>query len=343
MTADADALHARVRAVIDAYGFTDGGGFDALARDLACHQHAHDPGYRRLCAARGVDPRTTPPRALPAVPTDAFKLTRVASFPPSLDAVVFRTSGTTVGARGAHALRRTDTYRAAALAAADRLLFPPGTGPVIAVADPPGAAPDSSLSCMLGWFVEVRGGRFVSPTDPAGVAEALAGCRGPTLVAATAFAWVHLVDAGVRVTLPAGSRAMQTGGFKGRSREVSPQELRTAIATMLGLPPAEVTGEYGMTELSSQLYAQGEPDRWRYVTPPWVRVCACDADTLAPLPTGEVGVLRVEDLANVESAWAVQTADRGVVHEDGRVELLGRSAGAPPRGCSLAIEELLGP
>ncbi|MBL8714605.1 MAG: acyl-protein synthetase [Myxococcales bacterium] len=342
MTAAADALHARVRAVIDAFGFEGPLDFDALARDLACHQVAHDAGYRRLCAARGVDPTLAPPSALPAVPTDAFKLTRVASFPPALDAVVFRTSGTTIGARGAHALRRIDTYRAAALAAADRLLFPRGAGPVLAIADPPSVAPDSSLSCMLGWFVEAYGGRFVSPTDPAGIAAALSACEGPTLVAATAFAWVHLVDAGVRATLPAGSRAMQTGGFKGRSREVSPAQLRADLAQTLGIPPADVTGEYGMTELSSQLYAHGEPDRWRYVAPPWVRVRACDPDSLAQLPANSVGVLRIEDLANVESAWAVQTADLGVVHEDGRVELHGRAAGAPPRGCSLAIEELLG-
>lgn len=341
MTADADALHARVRAVIDAFAFTDALGFDALARDLACHQQAHDPGYRRLCAARGVDPRVALPSALPAVPTDAFKLTRVASFPAALDAAVFRTSGTTVGARGVHALRRIDTYRAAALATADRLLFPVGAA-VLAIADPPSVAPDSSLSCMLGWFVEAHGGRFVAPADTAGIAAALSACEGPTVVAATAFAWVHLVDAGVRVTLPAGSRAMQTGGFKGRSREVSPAQLRADLAQTLGIPPADVTGEYGMTELSSQLYARGEPDRWRYVAPPWVRVRACDPDSLAPLPAGTVGVLRIEDLANVESAWAVQTADLGVVHEDGRVELHGRAAGATPRGCSLAIEELLG-
>lgn len=341
MIAEADALHRRVQAVVAAYGFPSGESFAALADALARHQAANDVGYARLCAARGVTPGSTPPAGLPAVPTDAFKLLRIASFPAGLAAATFRTSGTTVGARGAHELRRLDTYRAAALETARRLLVPEGAT-VLAIAETPAAAPDSSLSCMLGWFVEAFGGAFVHPTDTEGVVRALAATDRPVLVAATAFAWVHLVDAGVRVRLPAASRAMQTGGFKGRSREVSPAELRAAVAHGLGLSPGDVVGEYGMTELSSQLYAPQTSDgRFVYVAPPWVRVVACDPDTLAPLPAGTEGVLRIEDLANVESAWAVQTADLGVVDATGRVELLGRAPGAAPRGCSLAVEELL--
>ncbi len=112
------------------------------------------------------------------------------------------------------------------------------------------------------------------------------------------------------------------------------------MASGLGIEESAVVGEYGMTELSSQLYAVGG-ETFRYVAPPWVRVCAAASSTLAPLPAGSLGVLRVEDLANVESAWAVQTSDLGVVHEDGSIEVLGREPGAPPRGCSLAVEELL--
>jgi hypothetical protein len=100
-----------------------------------------------------------------------------------------------------------------------------------------------------------------------------------------------------------------------------------------------------MTELSSQLYAleprEGEEDRWIYRAPSWMRVVSCDPESLAPLPIGTRGIARIEDLANVESAWAIQTADEIVVHHDGGVELFGRLPGATPRGCSLAVEELL--
>jgi hypothetical protein len=78
-----------------------------------------------------------------------------------------------------------------------------------------------------------------------------------------------------------------------------------------------------------------------FVAPPWLRVAAAHPDTLEPLPEGETGILRFEDLANVDSALIVQTADRGRCRAS-TVELLGRAPGAVPRGCSLTVEELMG-
>jgi hypothetical protein len=143
---------------------------------------------------------------------------------------------------------------------------------------------------------------------------------------------------------------MQTGGFKGKSREVEPAALRARVARAFGVHEDHVVGEYGMTELSSQLYegtlaaAVGAgPARAHgvYVPPPWVRVTAVDPVSLDPVAPGEVGIARIVDLANVDSAVAIQTADR-VRAVDGGVELLGRLPGATPRGCSLAIDEMLG-
>ena len=72
-----------------------------------------------------------------------------------------------------------------------------------------------------------------------------------------------------------------------------------------------------------------------------MRVTAVDPITLAALPDGEIGIARLVDLANVDSAVAIQTADRVRVAGDG-VALLGRAPGATPRGCSIAIDEMLG-
>lgn len=343
---EADALHARVRDFI-ANGPTQRRAFDPLAAEVARFQARHVPGYARLCRARGVDPERDAPRALPAVPTDAFRMTRVASFPASLDAAVFRTSGTTSGERGAHPMRTLATYHAAAMSGARPLFSPFGARvPIVALATD---ADDSSLSRMLRWFVEERGAEgscFVPPDEPELAREVLSRSEEPVLVLGTAFAYVHLVDAGHALPLPAGSRAMQTGGFKGRTREVSADALRTMIATMFELPRDEVVGEYGMTELTSQLWATketGSTERaWRYQPPHWLRVVACDPSTLSPLPSGQPGIARFEDLGNVESAWAIQTADEVMVDAEGGVEIFGRLAGATPRGCSLAVEELLG-
>lgn len=98
-----------------------------------------------------------------------------------------------------------------------------------------------------------------------------------------------------------------------------------------------------MTELSSQLWEMSFSGGAKnvLVEPPWARVVPVDPETLAPVADGEVGLARIEDLLNVDSAVAIVTADR-VKRVVGGLELLGRTAGASPRGCSLATEEMLG-
>ena len=83
-----------------------------------------------------------------------------------------------------------------------------------------------------------------------------------------------------------------------------------------------------------------ELDEGVHVEPPWARVVPVDPETLLPVPDGVVGLARIEDLANVDSAFAVQTQDR-VVRVEAGFRLLGRAPGAPPRGCSIAIDEIL--
>ena len=82
--------------------------------------------------------------------------------------------------------------------------------------------------------------------------------RRPVCLAATAFALLHVLDAmeadGLRVSLPPGSRIMETGGFKGRSRMVSREELYERTCDRFGVDQGAVVAEYGMTELSSQYY-----------------------------------------------------------------------------------------
>ena len=87
------------------------------SRSRALSRLPHVPGYARLCGARGLDPRAFQKASeAPAVPTDAFKMGNVFCFDESAATVVFRTGGTTVGARGAHAMRDVASYDAAAVA-----------------------------------------------------------------------------------------------------------------------------------------------------------------------------------------------------------------------------------
>ena len=353
------ALHARVRARVAAFerGAVMPEPFDRLAVDLARFQVDHVPGYARLCAARGVSPASVDSiSALPAVPTDAFKVASVFAFDAAHAVRVFRTSGTTVGARGSHAMRDVATYDAAALAFARATILEglPRRVEVLVLGPSSVEVPDSSLAHMCDRFVRevgapaasgdthfVRDGRL----DVAALAARVRALPpdAPALVLATSFALVHLIDAlGPEVlALPPRSRIMQTGGYKGRSREVPADALRREVARAFAADESSIVSEYGMTELSSQFWEAPRLGRGVHVEPPWARVVPVDPDTLGPVPEGAVGIARIEDLANVDSAVAVLAQDR-VRRVPGGVEILGRAPGAPPRGCSIAIDEMLG-
>lgn len=360
-----DLLHRRVAAFIGdcARGATHREDFDLLACDIARFQAQAGGPIASLLRARRTDPASLDTAdSIPAVPTDVFKLRRVACHPERDDARVFRTSGTTAGVRGEHPMRTTATYELAAMAWARTLLFPDVSRlRVLILAPRPDSSRESSLGFMLElfgreigdqseWFVE---GESIAIERLAAHLEAARRDGVPVLVAGASFAFVHLLDAlgDARWSLPAGSRVMQTGGFKGKSREVDSSELRTAIARAFELDERSVVSEYGMTELSSQAYEgtlrdlMGLPSprgpAGVFFAPPWMRVSAVEPETLLPVPEGEVGIARIVDLANVDSAVAIQTADRIRVVSGG-FEVLGRAAGAAPRGCSLGIDEILG-
>lgn len=331
-----DALAAQIAERIErvADGSRDDAALDRLLGALASWQARRVEPYGRLAA-----------RA--ALPTDVFRYVRVAGHPPELDVRVWRTSGTTSGRRGEHPLRDLSLYDLAARTAARHALFPDVERMrLIMMAPRPEDAPDSSLSYMLGRFQSWFGTRtdWLFPVDGR-LGALLRSAREPIGLLGTSFAFVHAEDqlGAERFALPAGSRVMQTGGFKGRSRAIEPEALRRAIAERYGVAEASIVEEYGMTELSSQMYQltlRGVAHR-RFWVPGWVRATVRDTETLAELSEGEAGILRIDDAANLDSVCAIQTSDLAVVR-DGAIELLGRASGATPRGCSLAIEEALG-
>lgn len=337
--------------------------FDDLARAVFAHQFARNTPYRLYCERRGATPDSVAHwTEIPAVPTDAFKAAPLVCGDPADAAAVFRTSGTTQGSerRGTHYVPDLSLYDAALRSGFAAHLLPDGARPrVVSLVPPPGAVPDSSLSHMAGAvmadFGSEGGGWFVSPDggiDHGGLEDALRRAESddaPVCILGTAFAFVHWLDAmesgGTSYRLPRGSRVMDTGGFKGRSREVTREELYGGIAARLGIPHAWCVNEYGMTEMSSQFYdgvagSARAPAERRHVGPSWVRTQATDPETLRPLPDGEVGVLRHLDLANLNSVMAIQTADLGITGPGG-FRVLGRAQGAEARGCSIAMDDLL--
>lgn len=354
----AAALDARILAAIGAYALDDRA-FLALARDLFAYQIARNPPYAAFARAVGYDAARLPARIedIPAVPSAAFKEFRLATFPPDETTAWFETSGTTVGRPGRHELDTTRLYEAALLATFDRMLLADGARLRYCMLVPdPRERPHSSLGFMMDVVARERGEGEAAwlfhgdALDVDGFLREAARARADGVavcVATTAFALVALLDAleerGLRVALPAGSRVMETGGFKGRTRVVTRAELYARAADHLGLSTAAIVAEYGMTELSSQYYdAPGSRARIEprvKIAPPWLRPIVVDGEGRA-LPPGVVGAVRHVDLANRGSVLAVDTEDLGALVDDGLV-LLGREQGAELRGCSLDAESLL--
>jgi len=355
--AEADALDARIRAAISAYALA-GAAFDALACDIFAHQFHWNEPYAAYARSLGVDEHTLPRTAdaIPAVPGAAFKDAALTTVTPKAAHVWFETSGTTQARSGRHYLETTELYEAALLAGFDRALLTDGTPLRYAMLVPdPRKRPHSSLGYMMatvarergdgrdGWYLEDDG--IDMPRLIADVARAhsdgIAVC-----LATTAFALVALLDelehSDATLRLPAGSRVMETGGFKGRTRIVTRDELYPRAAAAFAIDEASIVAEYGMTELSSQYYdsPSSRPFRQRIKTPvPWLRPIVLDVAG-RPLPDGIVGAIRHIDCANRSSVVAIDTEDLGVITPEGLL-LLGREQGAALRGCSLDAEDLI--
>ena len=156
---------------------------------------------------------------------------------------------------------------------------------------------------------------------------ALHSTEAPVFLASTALALADLLEQGESTHLPSGSVLMVTGGYKGQHRSIPEAALHKAALDQLG-PDLRLIREYGMTELSSQLWDWGEG----YQAPPWLKVYTQFTNEEG------VGQLCFVDLANWGSCMAIETQDMGRVR-DGVVELLGRIPGMKARGCSLVVEE----
>ncbi len=126
---------------------------------------------------------------------------------------------------------------------------------------------------------------------------------------------------------------METGGMKGRRKELIRVELHKILCKGFGVE--KIHSEYGMTELLSQAYSKGNGI---FECPPWMKVIIRDTeDALTLLPEGKSGGINVIDLANINSCSFIATQDLGKIHRNGTFEVLGRFDNSDIRGCNLMV------
>jgi hypothetical protein len=337
---------------------------EPLAVRVFQYQIEHVAAYRDYAAAIGIEPSAVRQiDQIPAVSTLAFKYTRTEStvVTPASGARLFLTSGTTAGKeeRGRHMVIRPEIYRASAVSHLRRMMFPDSRRLAILALHPTAELMgESSLSQMISWCAEEFGTEVECAATREGVDEARAidllhKCARDgeavcilATTAACARLFSAIAEAQVPIVLPASSRLMDTGGAKGQAAPLNAVAVVEQAARWLGLDPAWVINEYGMTEMCSQLYdatifnsdRNDRPGARVKLAPPWLKPFALDPASMRRVPDGVIGVMAFFDLANVGSVSMILTEDFGVVC-DGAVRILGRAATTDARGCALAIEE----
>jgi hypothetical protein len=331
--------------------------FDTLALRLFAYQHANNAAYRRFCQLRGATPRTVKSwRDIPAVPISAFKEVTLSCTPAESAERVFMTSGTTRGdVKGRHYHPTIAVWDASFTGNfARRFMRETPRLPTAILFPDEEAMPNSSLAHYLAMAVRLfgtdRSAWYVTPQglDVEGMIAFLRRAEEsgePCAVLGASFSFVHLMDAlqerGLSFRLPAGSRILDTGGFKSQSRDLPLEDFYRALSASFGVPRDLCINMYGMTELSTQLYDDGNVFVPSIKTGPhWLRSRIIDPLTNRDVPAGERGVLVHCDLASFNSVTSILTEDVGVAAGEGFL-LLGRAEGAQARGCSLAVDEFL--
>ncbi len=331
--------------------------FNRLALELFAYQFEHNEPFRRFATQRAKTPRTVKHwRDIPAVPISAFKELTLSCRAPGDAERVFMTSGTTQsGRRGKSHHSTLAVYDASmirnfghrVMRGRERIrmgiLFPTER-----------AMPNSSLAHYLALAAENFGtldSQYLlgeSGLDTQGLLAELdrAEATGePYALLGASYSLVHLMDEMQSqrrsASLPDGSLIMDTGGFKGQSRELGMEEFYSSLSSRLGVPRRQCINMYGMTELSTQFYDWGNEDCPSVKSGPhWIRTRVVNPLTGEDVPRGAPGVLAHCDLAHFNVVSAILTEDAGIEVEGGFL-LLGRTDGAEARGCSMAVEEFL--
>ncbi|AHF06150.1 AMP-binding protein [Desulfitobacterium metallireducens] len=338
--------------------------FNALALKLFQFQYQWNPVYRKYCQLRRKLPLTVKRwQDIPPISYQMFKESTLACEPIDETIPVFMTSGSTNPEKKGRNYHPTfKVWDASMIFPFKNYVLPDREKMRILVLSPgDDVNQNSSLSRYLSRAFKELGSEgsqlffhqdigFDMPTLVAALKQSVAE-QEPVLLLGATFAYVHFIDycqeQGEKFQLPKGSRVFDTGGLKGQAREVMTDELYEWFKAFFDVPRELCINMYGMTELCSQMYDRtietylsGGQVIYDKIGPAWTQIQVLDPDTLEAVPDGEIGLLAHYDLANWNSCLAVLTEDMGYKTPDGFV-LLGRSKGAEPRGCSIAVDQLI--
>ena len=289
------------------FGIRSSGDFEELALETFCFQFERVSIYQDFCNHLGKSPanvRTL--EEIPFLPIEFFKTHQILKRGAS-PATVFRSSGTTGSQRSQHFIADTELYRKSFSQGFKYFYGDPSEYCILALLPSYQERPDASLIYMVSDLIDQSGhpkSGFITSDAEAlkGILQSLKGSRTKVLLLGVSFA---LLDLAILSELRLdGVILMETGGMKGRRKELIREELHQILCNEFGL--SEIHSEYGMTELLSQAYSKGGG---RFRCPPWMQVRMRDTeDPLSYLGYSRTGGINIVDLANRDSCAFLATA-----------------------------------
>ncbi len=318
------------------FDITNDAQFEAKALAVFRFQLEHNLIYQEFCSFLGKN-ATNVRRAIdiPFLPIEFFK-SKVVITTKDQPQVVFSSSGTTGNTTSKHYLADTTIYEQSYLSCFKQFY---------------GAIDDYCILALLPSYLERKGSSLIYMVDDLikksnhpdsgfylndttslkNKLVELAHSKQKVLLIGVAFALLDFVEKH-SLHFPH-LIVMETGGMKGRRKEIIREELHDALTRGFGVK--KIHSEYGMTELLSQAYSKGNGI---FKTPPWMRVLIRDTeDPFHIQDTGKTGGLNIIDLANIYSCSFIATQDLGKLHKNGSFEILGRFDHSDIRGCNLMI------
>ncbi len=298
-------------------------------------QSVNNPVYREYLTTLGCDPSAIDSiEKIPFLPIEFFKTREVKTGTWEAEAM-FRSSGTTTSVRSKNYVRSMTFYRTHSARTFTYFHGHLNQWIVIALLPSYIEQGDSSLVEMASTLIRESGtplSCFVEG-NPADTLKRVQNDRGDrkTLLLGVTYALLDFARSNPMDLSQA--VVMETGGMKGRRKEMVRSEVHDELKKSFNL--SVVHSEYGMTELMSQAYSKGDG---LYRCPPWMRISLRDLnDPFEPSVAGRQGIIRVIDLANFDTCSYIETADLGLLHENGVFEVLGRADNSDVRGCNLLV------
>lgn len=311
--------------------------FINLALETFINQYVNNSIYQNFCKLLKVKPQQVNSiEKIPFLPVEFFKshTIKTGNF---IEEIVFSSSGTTGQINSKHYVKNIDAYVQNFLHSFKHFYGNISNYCVLALLPSYLEREGSSLVFMANALIKEskhqKSGFYLhNLVDLVEQLKTLEKANQPTLLLGVSFALLDLAE-NHQLQLK-NTIVMETGGMKGKRKELTRAELHQILTSKLGVNT--IHAEYGMTELLSQAYSKGNGI---FTTPSWMRVLIRDInDPFSYLPHQKTGGINIIDLANTDSCAFIATQDLGKLHPNNQFEVLGRFDNSDLRGCNLLVE-----